>query len=224
MTNSDLLNLFKDQVKNHDTGIISDSLARNWMDEGQIDIANRTGCTSTEATINSVASQREYNLAEDILEINHIKYYDGTDHTRLDGTTEEKLEVHEDYPDETADTPTHYFIKQGLTPTISLYPKPSTTVSNAVKYRYVARPSDLTNSGLNPTIPEPYHRLIVKYALAMSLVKDKKFKTADRYMAQYEADLARMQYRLRNFDGKSKLKMVPYDREHKRRHLSSYDG
>jgi hypothetical protein len=55
-------------------------------------------------------------------------------------------------------------------------------------------------------------------------VKDKKFSTADRYMAQYEAELARMQYRMKNFDRKNKLKMVPYTREHKRRHLSSYDG
>ena len=87
----------------------------------------------------------------------------------------------------------------------------------------MARPSDLTNSGLAPNIPEPYHRLIVKYALAICLAKDKKFATADRYMAQYEQDVARMQYRMRNFDGKHKMKMAPYTREHKRRNLSSYD-
>jgi len=223
MTNAQLLSLFQDQVKNYSTSIISESLARNWMDEGQIDIANRTGCLSTDATINVTADTREYSMATDMLEITHIKYYNGTTHSRLDGTTEEKLEVYGDYPDETSATPTHYFIKQGATPALNLYPTPSATVANGIKYRYVARPSDLTNSGLAPNIPEPYHRLIIKYALGMCLAKDKKFATADRYMAQYEAELARMQYRMRNYDGKSKLKMVPYTQEHKRRHLSSYD-
>jgi hypothetical protein len=224
MTNADLLNLLQDQVKNHSTNIIGDSLARNWLDEGQIDIVNRTGCLSQDAQMDSVADQREYTLASDILEITHIKYYNGTKHVPLDGTTENKMEEYGDYPDETAVvSPTHYFIKQGATPKLNLYPTPSTTVASAIKYRYVPRPADLTNEGLDPNIPEMYHRLIVKYALAVCLQKDKKFNTSDRYMAQYEQELARMQYRMKNFDQKHKMKMVPFSRQHKRRNMASYD-
>jgi len=225
MTNAELLDLFEDQVKNHSASIFPPALVRNWFDEGQIDIVRRTECISTDNNIASVADQRGYNLPTDVLRILHIKFYDGTNHFPLDGVSENEMEEYGDYPDETSATPsTHYFVKLGATPELNLYPTPSASQANAIKVRYLQRPTKLEPGGSNPVIPEPYHRLIVLYALWRCLQKDVKNKTGDRYKAEYEQQLMQMQHDLRNWDRKTKPKMLPYTREHKRRSMGTRNG
>lgn len=224
MTNAELLIMFKDQVKNHSTSIFSDALARNWFDEGQIDIVRTTECLTVDADVSSVADQREYDLPVDILRFLYINYYDGTDYFRLHSATLDELEVYEDYPEEDSSTPQYYYIKQRSTPKIGLYPKPDASQTNAMSIYYVQRPTNLTISTNNPNIPEPYHRLIIQFALYRCLQKDVKNETADRYHRQYLNDLERMRYDLNNWDKKRKLKMVPYDREHRQRNVAHNDN
>jgi hypothetical protein len=225
MTNAEALALFQEQVKNYSSNIISPSLARHWMDEGQIDIVRKTGCVTTDATVNVTASTREYDLPTDVLKIKHIKYYDGTTYTKLEGTTEDALEEGTDYPNETAtDPPRYYYIKQAGTPTIGLSPKPKTTTSNAIQVHYVQRPATLTTTTNDPAIPEPYQRLIVTYALYRCLEKDVKNETADRYHNQYLHDVADMKTQLINWDKKRRPAMVAYDRSHKQRTPLRYDN
>lgn len=223
MTNDEMLAMFKDQVKNHSISIFPDSLTRHWFDEGQIDIARRTACVTTDSNITSVASQREYSMPTDVLRLLHINWYDGTTYSRLEGTTLDALEVYEDYPNETAGTPTHYYIKQGSTPTIGFYPKPSASQANAVTIHYLKRPTNLTTSSTNPNIPEPYHRLIVQYALYRCLQKDAKTDTADRYYSQYLREVEMMRGDLNSWDRKRRLRLVPYDRDHRQRSLAHHD-
>lgn len=218
MTNSELVTLIQDQLKGYSTSIFPATLVREWMDEGQIDIVRRTGCVTTTGTINVTASTREYSMPSDILKVKHVYYYDGTNYLRLHQTTLDELETYFDFPNESAGTPTHYYIKMAGTPTIGLYPKPDTTVANAISVYYVQRPSTLTTAATNPAIPEPYHRLIALYAMWRLLQKDVKDETADRYQALYEQQMQQMSHDMKNWDRKQRLRMRPYGRDQRDRY------
>lgn len=225
MTNAQLLALFKEQIKNYSTSTFSEELIRHWFDEGQIDIVRRTGVNTTDSNLNSVAEQREYDLPTDILRLIHVTYYNTSTYHRLEAATLDEMETFGDYPGETSTlNPTHYYIKQGQTPKIGLYPKPSTSHASGIQTHYVKRPSNLTDSSKSPDIPEAYQRLIVLYALWRCLQKDVKNETSDRYYTEYLREVDRMKYDLQNWDKKRKVQMQPFRREHRQKFFTRFSG
>lgn len=222
MTNSELVTLFESQAKAYSSNIFPTTLVREWLDEGQIDLVRRSECLVGNTTVNLTANTREYNLATDILRLKHIYYTDGTNYYRLHRSSLDELETYGDFPGETAGDPTHYYISMAATPVIGLYPTPDSTVSNGLKYWYVKRPTDLTTAANDPNIPEPYHRVIVLYALWRSLQKDVKNETADRYFQLYEREAEKMVHDMRNWDGKRRLRMRPYNTDQRDRY-PAYD-
>lgn len=219
MNNASLVGLFKEATKNWSANWGSESLIREWLDEGQIDIVLRTNCYEDYKDLTTVAAQREYSMGTDLLKVLHVL----CNNAEVQPATMEQCQFYNNYPSETAGTPTHYYIRQGGNPALGFSPPPSTG-DLSVRVHYLKRPPTLTNTDNDPVIPEAYHRLIVQHAMWNVLIKDAKFETAQKWLDEYERRVNRMAGEIRSFSKPKRKQFVPYGTEHQQKNLKAFVG
>lgn len=216
MTRQELIDLATNSIKNYSTNIYPSLV--DWLDEGQLDIVRRTECYTATKSLTSVDGTREYELGTDILRLLFVTY----NNLEVQPTTLEQMQYYNDYPAESAEgTPEFYYVKMTTNPLIGFTPIPSTS-GHTISVHYVKRPLPLTTISNNPVIPEPYQRLIVKYAMYNVLIKDVKTDTLTLWQREYEQGVNRMAEEIRNFDKRKAKTMVPYGNEHRGKSMKAY--
>ena len=91
-----------------------------------------------------------------------------------------------DWKNKNASNPLSYYLRTGL---IGLYPTPDTASTAGLKMYYISKPNVLANEtdeafSANPAL-EPYHPLIVTYALWKAKQKRGQFSQGEAYKKEY---------------------------------------
>lgn len=218
MTLEELRTLFTSEFP---AGSVSDAEFLVWANSGALDMIRKTICLKTTATATITASQQEYTFATSFSITDFLMVDPDGGVCRKDGTTGYwyRLEsISLDWLDKNvpnwknADegSPTGYYYRTGL---IGLYPIPSATVANGLKMYYIQKPNVLANDGDEAFSAdqslEPYHPLIVTYALWKAKQKRGQFTQANAYQKEYYDGIA-MMLRETHFDPDYQQVIRPY--------------
>lgn len=152
------------------------------INQGNLDVANRTEYLLSTATLNTTASKRTYRLPSDCLRLKFIKlankYLAPTSHRELD--LEYTREEDETWFTETGE-PTHYY--QEKEDVIGLFPIPDD--SYTMRIWYVQKPDTLTDDTDTSILPEFCHEAVCLYAAYWCKEQDREYEAADRLWIKY---------------------------------------
>lgn len=157
--------------------------AKDRVNEAQREIAKRIDVRVwyTESTLTTTAGNNTLTLPTDYLRPDYL--YDDVNNVRLDALTD-GLEFEEW---DTAQSQPLYWIVLGT----SIRVRPIPNGAYTLKLRYWKQPTTMSANGDVPETPLAYRHLLETYALSRCYRRQLDFDAADRYMADFERDLAR---------------------------------
>lgn len=118
------------------------------LNEGALDVGLKASVLRTNASFNTVANQQEYDLKTVVTRYLAVDkggawYLSGTTFKKLYPKTVEWLDENiQNWRNGAAGEPLYYYIHSDK---LGLYPKPSASVANGIKFYYIQRPTPMTN-------------------------------------------------------------------------------
>lgn len=172
---------------------------KKWLNEAQRFIALqadiRTGQESE--AYSTVADTSTLALPTDFLRIIDLANTDDDDLlTVID------LRDFDDLPTQTGAPRYYVLIGQNIT----LYPTPDGVYP--LQLRYWKLPVDMTSDGVEPSIPEQYHHLLVRYALMRAFQRENDYEAAAYYREQFENDVQRLRGEVQ-YEGQDGPRQLP---------------
>jgi len=187
MTPPKVLTLVRNRAAETSAGFWSDLEIYDYMWLGEIILAQRTGCTESSGTFNTVARTREYDLTDigsDVMTISRVTW----DTYPLEKTDLDGVDILEGVSYGSVGQfgqPTAYY---QYAKKIGFSPIPNTVKECKAYYR--AKPAELTASSTSFTVPDEYGNYIAEYCLYMMFMKDQELKTeASNYYNQWETNV-----------------------------------
>jgi hypothetical protein len=160
-----------------------------WLYDAVDDIAVQVEPLVATATADVVASQAEYGLPTDTINVKQVHYGGSGSWVTLEETTYESLfrDVL-DWEDSTVTggattPPTSWYWRSN---TIGLYPKPTSALASGLRMLYSYRPARMSGSTASSGYPEWFDRPIVTYAVWKCRLKDRDEKRAQFMWAEYQ--------------------------------------
>jgi len=204
MTPPNLLTLIRNRAAETSAGFWSNLEIYDYMWLGEIILAQRTGCTESSGTFDTVSGTREYTISTsvgtDVMTISRVTWYTyPLEKTDLNGV--DVLEGVSYGSSGQSGQPTAYYEYANE---IGFSPNPNAAQECKVFYR--AKPVKLTASSTSFTVPDEYGNYLAEYCLYLMFMKDQELKTeAANYFSQWEinvklavADWAKRKNKFRN--------------------------
>lgn len=152
-----------------------------WCNDGQIDIAARTGCLETTETETLQTSTTSYSLTTSFITVK------GAIYNSVKGL--EKGSLEHMGRTKAVGEPAYWFTWGN---NLIVYPAPESGVSGySVVVYMTTRPTAVDATSDSIEIPEQYQKALVLYMVAQGLMKDEKYAKAAQIMGQYYAELDR---------------------------------
>lgn len=160
----------------------TDNQIDDLINQGQLDVANRTEYLLSSWTLNTTADKRTYRLPPDCLRATRLKlankWLSKTSHEDLD--LEYTREEDETWITETG-TPTHWYEERE--DVIGLYPIPDDAYT--MQLWGVQKPDTLSDDSDESILPEFLHEAVCLYAAYWCKEQDREFDAADRLWIKY---------------------------------------
>jgi len=170
LTLSEIRTRIRDRLVEQDSGHFTDAQLTSIVNEAQDVFADITHCLFKywDVTGGSVASQAEYQLPVDCLDVYEVRWGSGSAETKLDPYDWEDLANISATWWTSGGTPTHYFMREDL---LGLYPYPT---GNATRIRIYGheRPDELSADGDVTPIPDRFQWALVYYPLWQLTLSD----------------------------------------------------
>jgi hypothetical protein len=169
----------------------TDDLVDEFLNDGNRDMAVRTGVFVDDTTITLRPNKWRYALPNNCVQVREVYMTDAPNRPIQPITVQDLDRDFYKWRSVTDTEPYHYFIFPGLRK-IAFHPVPSTYDVAAVTVIYDRAPgaTSLVNRAAKPDIPEQFHEGLVSYAVARFLLlgarTEDRINLARRYMAHYE--------------------------------------
>ncbi len=187
---------------------IDDPLIINWINDGMVDIARRTGCLQGEAQISSVLGQKTYDLPADYLSTKRVTF---------DGRKLEPIAVEDlDELDSDRDTvnqqgePSNYYIWARK---FNFYPIPNAEGVSNIVAMYTRMPNLVAISTDVPQIPIAFHEDIVRFVLARAKELDEETTDAQVIWRDYQdrVDFSKSEDQVKDISSYPAVRLVAGD-------------
>ena len=172
-----------------------------FLNEGLRDVARRTLCLTTQATISSVAGTGEYTLASDILRVFRVEWIPGTGRRQVLAPRPYQAmdAAWWNDQDRTSSDPLLYTV-WGNSPTarLKLYPVPDTSVVNGIRLFYARLPLAIPSATDPPSgvatvdMVEGWIDLALDYAEYLALRRDGQLAKMASALSEYERKIGNM--------------------------------
>ena len=177
MTFDDMQRRVYSVLRDENKEFVKDYEVEDWLNEAQLDIAQRLKLLRTETT-GTVAANSKIALPSDLTEILSLRIEDDDDVRFVDDIYYNEWKDELGTPDQTLGR-----IFNGY---IELYPD---VTDDDYTLRYVKSPTDLSAGSSSSALPTELHIKMVHYARAQGLWKEGEEERGDRYMQMYEQGL-----------------------------------
>lgn len=149
-----------------------------WINDGMQHIVsqNETLLRTVSSPVNLVANDDTYSLPADCHRLQAVRikrYTTDNSYYTLGYVTSQELDEYVsgwDGTDISADVPTSY--TKDTNTSIRLFPVPSTSITNGLKFYYTKYPTDITTTTDTPELPLEYHNALVSYCLWQAYLLD----------------------------------------------------
>ena len=154
-----------------------------WLNNGMVDIVNRSHCFETTEDINLVADQVEYSITETYVVVKAVQYVDSDSAERglLPGKPSDVGVI------ENVSQPVYWYDWGGK---IGIYPVLSSVTTEKVTLYLVERPVAIA-AGVAVTTPAIYDTALTLYIVAQAWAKDRQMNKHAGTMQLYHAELDR---------------------------------
>lgn len=169
-----------------------------WLNSGMIDIATRSQCLQSTASISLVADQLEYSLSSySYLAIKGVMYTDANSaYIGLKRANPNDVgRVPESWEDASKRNPTYYYEWGG---SLGVFPVKASVTTETVTIYYAERPATITSTD-NVLTPAEYDTALVYYMVAQAWMKDLKLNKYLQTMALYNSEMTRIRQDLNEF-------------------------
>jgi hypothetical protein len=150
---------------------------------GQIEVARQTKVLAARAEAALAAGVDSYDVPDDFIQIESVKV-DGVVVTPIPRSTLDLFDPARDAIG--SGTPFSYHVRGR---TIFLFPKPSSSVTNALDIWYIKKPSELVTDDDVCNLPETMHNAVILFALEKCKVLDEEFAQAQVIRADFNNQL-----------------------------------
>ena len=152
----------------------TDAELTRWLNEGAREVARRTECLQSTHQQNVTANTGDYTAPTNVIRIYRVEYWRSTnDVTPLE--YRDLASVPWSFDRAQSSPRPLYYTLWGIPPTltISLFPKPSETVTNGLRCWFYRMPTAMTTGANNVDLPDGWHELPVLYAEYVAMRKDR---------------------------------------------------
>jgi hypothetical protein len=170
IVSGDLVRRIQSSMGDPSKTFITDLDCYDWIMDAQHEISKITECLTSTFTINSVANQEYYTPDTTILKVLRATY----NSYKLGNTTLQTLDRIDPDRDVTGNNgvPTHYFLDGNQ---LGLWPKPSTSVTGALKVRArILCSQTIAASNIVLELPDYMRENIFKYCMLKAREKDEQ--------------------------------------------------
>lgn len=199
-TVSDIVTRVKRQFGDESGVQVTDADVYRWINDAQREIVSQhDGLLNKVAFITTIANWGSYELGvngypADLLTIKEISYRATNDTSQVylplryltrQAVREYGIEHDESSP---AGVP-EFWYKGNSHTTITLYPVPEVSYTNALKIRYSRYPIDIVDSSSTIDLPEYYNLVILEYCLMKAYEMDEDWESADKKAAYVQSTI-----------------------------------
>lgn len=168
---------------------ITDADILRWINSAQRSIVATNPILQMTANHDIIAGQDAYTFPSDRVQYVQALYYDGMPLEAYSYPEAQEYVITYD-PDKVATSDPQIWYQWGQT--ITLYPKPRTTITDGLRVDFVAIPAELTNLNQTLSLPDRYFETIVNYVLQKAHQTDENFDGANYVRSQYSEGLAQL--------------------------------
>jgi hypothetical protein len=167
---------------------VTDQDIIRWINDAQEEIVlTNEGLMETTAVSDAVANQTIYSLPDDFSVLRSLKYKD----YRLKSLS---LAEFNEYIDgygtpTTSGQPEYFTVWESQ---ISVYPKPSESVTGAFSIYYMRHPESISNLADALTVPLVYHTSVVDYCLQQAYELDEDFQKAQIKKGKFDESMMKL--------------------------------
>lgn len=190
MNISDIISRVKRQFGDESGVQIQDADIIRWINDAQRDIAMKHSLLQTKATSNVVASQADYTLPTDLLNLFSVRY---------NGARLTEFSIQEVDLDGLAANPTSTGTPDSFTyfgDLLTLYPTPATALTGGLTIFYTKQPTVVATTADSLTLPERYHNSIVQFCLQMAYELDENWQAAQVKNKEFNSDMGELRGKL----------------------------
>ena len=202
MNLSEMRQLYRDIYPAPDTRFFTNPEVNRYLNLGHRRFVEETKIMTGEFSTDLVSGQSDYStLTLPHLEISRVAITDSTGN-KFKLRFVPLAELDDLLPTfENADSsiPAFYYFRHNQL--LSLFPKPSFSVTGGLKAIVVKIPADLILDVSIPTYPRVYHEAPIFYALHIGKLKDQEFAESQQYLARFKEIAARAKRDLERVNG-----------------------
>lgn len=172
---------------------VSDDAIIRWINDAQREIVNHNFLLRGTKYADVVAGQHDYQFPEDKVLAIEALYVDGVPIEGVSIQAARDFALQRDPSFERqSDIPAVWTERAGV---ITLYPKPSKTITNGLKIEYLKTPVAITTLSDTLGIPDRYFNEVVNYVMGQALEMDENYAAASVKQTQFRDGLSRLSYR-----------------------------
>ena len=168
------------------TAYFTDAEMLEFLNDGMVDIANKSHCLEASQSVTLVANTIEYSISTNYVEVVAVVYNpaSGASKGLIKGTIKDVGMVQGAGFGDTG-VPAFWYEFNGK---IGIYPALGSVTTQTATVYLAARPTAIA-AGTNVTIPASYENALKLYMMARMAMKDKNHELYSALMAQYSAEL-----------------------------------
>ncbi len=172
---------------------VSDDAIIRWINDAQREIVNHNFLLRGTKYADVIAGQHDYQFPEDKVLAIEALYVDGVpiEAVSIQAAREFALQRDPDFARQ-SDIPVVWTERAGV---ITLYPKPSKTITNGLKIEYLKTPVPLVTLTDTLGVPDRYFNEVVNYVMGQALEMDENYTAAGIKQGQFREGLNRLSYR-----------------------------
>lgn len=172
---------------------VSDDAIIRWINDAQREIVNHNFLLRGTKYADVIAGQHDYQFPEDKVLAIEALYVDGVpvEGVSIQAAREFALQRDPSF-ERQSDIPAVWTERAGV---ITLYPKPSKTITNGLKIEYLKTPVAITTLSDTLGIPDRYFNEVVNYVMGQALEMDENYAAASVKQSQFRDGLSRLSYR-----------------------------
>lgn len=165
---------------------VTDSDIIRWVNQGQTEIVSRNQILRATSYADSIANQSDYSLSSLNIHAIFSIQYDGAP---LQGMTMQEVQetIYKDDPKlSQTGTPERWWEWGGV---LTLYPAPSTPVTNGIKILYYGLPIPVTSLGENLSLPDNYYTTLLQFVMSKAYEMDEQHDVSENKLGRFDSQL-----------------------------------
>lgn len=161
----------------------NDTELLQWLNNGTVDLVNRSHCLETTEDITLIADQLEYSITSNYIVIKAVHYVDASAVVKaLVRSAPESVGLRRNTP-----PPAWWYDWAGK---IGIYPALASVTTEKVTIYLISRPAAVTSTDAITT-PAIYDKALTMYVVAQAWAKDRQMSKYAQAMSLYQAELDR---------------------------------